>query len=116
MSPGQIVIVDWRDAYAGSFEPNKRRPGIVVGAASFFGVGVRFNIIVPMTGDASLAIPDASTLIEPTAENGCAKRSYALAWSVQTVPEQRVTETSSSITTIQLHRIRRQIAACLDAL
>jgi mRNA-degrading endonuclease toxin of MazEF toxin-antitoxin module len=115
MMPGRIVMVDWRDALPGAGEPNKRRPAIVVGSQRFFGTGFPFEIVVPLTGQSALAIAGASTAIEPTSTNGCTKRSYALAWNVQTVPRVRLTETSSYITEDALHAIRAQIHALLDA-
>ena len=36
MTPGSIVVVDWRDSLLESGEPNKRRPAIVVGRADLF--------------------------------------------------------------------------------
>jgi mRNA-degrading endonuclease toxin of MazEF toxin-antitoxin module len=112
---GQIVSVDWRDALIGSGEPNKRRPGIIVGSSRFFGDGLPFEIIVPLTGESDLAISGASLLIRPTPENGCTKSCYALAWNVQSVPHARLAETPSHITDDELRRIRRQIAGCIEA-
>lgn len=113
MRPGQIVTVDWRDGLTGSGEPTKRRPGIVVSSPRFFGSGLPLEIIVPLTGHAILALPRATTSIEPTAANGCTKTSYALSWNVQCVPHARLTETTSHITDEQLSSIRAQIAACV---
>ncbi|MFY9779185.1 MAG: type II toxin-antitoxin system PemK/MazF family toxin [Candidatus Baltobacteraceae bacterium] len=115
MTPGQIVMVDWRDALPGSGEPNKKRPAIVVSSSRFFGTGLPFEIVVPLTGEAALAIAGASTPIEPTLENKCTKRSYALAWNVQAVPHSRLSETSSQITAAELAEIRAQICACVEA-
>ncbi|HEV3156589.1 MAG TPA: type II toxin-antitoxin system PemK/MazF family toxin [Candidatus Baltobacteraceae bacterium] len=114
MTAGSIVTVDWRDAFPGSGEPNKLRPGIVVSSPRFFGSGLPFEIIVPLTGEAELAITGASVLITPTPKNGCTKPCYALAWNVQAVPHVRLTETPSSITIAELARIRELIAACID--
>jgi len=108
-------MVDWRDALLNSGEPNKRRPAIVVSSPRFFDTGLPFEIVVPLTGEAALAIAGASTVVEPTADNGCTKRSYALAWNVQTVPLVRMTETPSHITDEELGDIRAQIATCVAA-
>lgn len=108
-------MVDWRDALSGAGEPNKRRPAIVVSSPRFFGTGLPFEIVVPLTGESALAIAGASTTIEPTAENGCTKRSYALAWNVQTVAHARLTETSSYVAENELGDIRAQIRAAVDA-
>jgi len=110
---GDIVAVDWRDALPGSGEANKARPAIVVSASQFFGSGLPFEIVVPLTGEAALAIPGASVRIHPTAENGCTKPSYALAWNVQSVPHVRLHTTPSRVTGEQLAEIRAQIAACV---
>jgi mRNA interferase MazF len=109
------VLVNWRDQLRGSSEPNKRRPGVLVSSQSFFARGFPFEIIVPLTGDAGMAVEAASLLILPTHENGCTKPCYALAWSVQTVPHVRITETPSHITTDELREIRAQISACIGA-
>jgi mRNA interferase MazF len=114
MKAGQIVTVDWRDAIAGSREPNKRRPGIVVSSTLFFSSGMDVEIVVPLTGLADLAIDWASTFIKPTTQNGCTKPCYALAWNVQSVPRARLKETSSSITDDELRQIRAQIASCVS--
>lgn len=92
-----------------------RQPAIVVSSPRFFGTGLPFEIVVPLTGESALAIAGASTIIEPTAENGCTKRSYALAWNVQTVPHARLTETSSFVTQHDLGDIRALIGAAVAA-
>jgi mRNA-degrading endonuclease toxin of MazEF toxin-antitoxin module len=115
VKPGQIVMVDWRDALPAAGEPNKRRPAIVVSSPCFFGTGLPFEIVVPLTGESALAIAGASTIIEPTTGNGCTKRSYALAWNVQTVPHARITETSSHISEDELSDIRAQIRSAVEA-
>jgi len=107
-------MVDWRDALAGSGEPNKKRPAIVVSSSRIFGTGLPFEIVVPLTGETALAITGASTPIEPTLENRCTKRSYALAWNVQAVPHSRLTETSSQITDDELADIRAHICDCVE--
>ncbi|MDQ2680664.1 MAG: type II toxin-antitoxin system PemK/MazF family toxin [Candidatus Eremiobacteraeota bacterium] len=114
MSPGQIVAVDWRDARPSTGEPNKRRPGVIVGSPRFFGDNLPFEIVVPLTGKAELAVGGASFLIQPTAENGCTKACFALAWNVQTVPHARLTPTSSRVTDEQLLQIRAQLIDCID--
>lgn len=114
MSPGRIVLVDWRDALPGSGEPNKRRPAVVVSSQRFFTGTLPFEIVVPLTGERDLAIVGASLEIAPTAENGCAKTCYALAWAVQSVPHARITQTNSHVTDDQLQRIRLQIADCVE--
>ena len=114
MKPGAIVLVDWRDALPGSGEPNKRRPGIVVSSPRFFGKGLPFEIVVPLTSEPALAIVGASLPIHPTKENRCTKTSYALAWNVQAVPHLRLSETSAHVTPRELTTIRTQIAECVS--
>lgn len=113
MTPGQVVLIDWRDALAGSGEPNKRRPAILVGSPRFFGTVLPFELVIPLTGDGGLAIPHGSLEIPPDPENGCTKLSYALSWAVQCVPHARITQTNSRITDEQLRTLRMQIAACV---
>ena len=116
MRAGQIVAVDWRDALPGSGEPNKLRPGIVVGSDRYFSRNLPFEIVVPLTSRPDMAIPGASTLIKPAPENGCAKPCFALAWNVQAVPHARITATPSRINADELRQIRAQIADCVGAL
>jgi mRNA interferase MazF len=116
MTAGHIVTVDWRDALPGSGEPNKTRPGIIVGSPRFFSSGLPFELVVPLTGEAELAITGTSLLIMPTSENGCSKPCYALAWNVQAISHARLTQTPSHITDYELARIREQIAACVEVL
>ena len=73
-SGGQIVIADWRDALPK--EPNKLRPAVVVEDESSFDPTYPNVILVPLTEDQRLAITDLSVAIDPTPENGCAKRCY----------------------------------------
>ncbi len=113
MTPGEIVTVNWRDALLGSGEPNKQRPGVIVGSPRFFGSVLPFEIVVPLTGEAELAIAGASVSISPTPENGCTKPSFALAWNVQCVPHTRLTVTRSRITAAELASIRTQVASCV---
>jgi mRNA interferase MazF len=105
---GQLVIVDWRDALPK--EPNKRRPAVVVEDHELFDPLYPNAILVPLTEDDRFAIADLSVIIEPSAENGCARRCYALAHCVSTTSASRITPTASRITGEQLARIRDRIA------
>lgn len=113
MKAGQIVLVNWRDALQGTGEPNKIRPGIVVSDNRLLESGVRFAIIVPLSGSSRRELASSSLHISPTRENGCTKESYALSYLVQSVPNVRITETNSRVTADQLQEIRAQIAACV---
>lgn len=114
MTPGSIVVVDWRDALPESGEPNKQRPGVVVGRSDFFDDKFGFVVVVPLTGDVPLRIAGATVEIAPTEENRCSKRCYALAWNVQTVPKRRVRATEARVTIAQLEELRDQIARLVE--
>ncbi|MGH7754776.1 MAG: type II toxin-antitoxin system PemK/MazF family toxin [Vulcanimicrobiaceae bacterium] len=115
MKAGQIVTVDWRDALPDSGEPNKGRPGIVVGAPPTFGGALPFELVVPLTGEVAYALPGTYVALDPTPENGCTKTCFAIAWCVQNVPHARLKRTPSRITDDQLASIRTKIAACVGA-
>lgn len=108
---GQIVLADWRDALPK--EPNKLRPAIVVEDDRLFPTDYQNVILVPLSEDHELAPPEMSLRIDPTAENGCTKRCYALSHCVAATSVERITLTSSRITRDQLTAIRRQIAMAI---
>jgi mRNA interferase MazF len=105
---GQIVLADWRgDALPK--EPNKRRPAVVVEDDRLFAPSYPNAILVPLTEDAALAIPDLSVAIAPTTENGCSKLCWAVSHLVATTSKARLRMTASHVTAEQLAAIRRQI-------
>ena len=109
---GQIVVADWRgDAFPK--EPNKLRPAVVVEDDGLFAPGYPNTILVPLTEDVALAIPDLSVAIAPTAENGCPKPCWAVSHLVATTSKARLRATQSHITSEQLATIRRQIALAI---
>ncbi len=108
---GQIVIVLCRDALPK--EPNKLRAAIVVEDERLFDAAYPNVILAPLTEDARLAIPDLSVVIEPTPQNGCTKRCYALSHCVSATSAAGVRPTASSVTRDQLLAIRRQIALAI---
>ena len=110
-APGQIVLVDWRDALPK--EPNKLRPAIVVEDGELFAPSYPNVILVPLSDDSDFAMTDLSLVIEPSPENGCPKRCYALSHCVTTNAMGRVTPTRSNILPEQLEIIRRQIALAI---
>jgi mRNA interferase MazF len=110
-APGQIVLADWRDALPK--EPNKVRPAIVVEDGELFAPSYPNVILVPLSDDSDFAVADLSLVIEPTPENGCTKRCYALSHCVTTNSERRLTPTRSRILPEQLLVIRRQIALAI---
>lgn len=109
---GAIVIVDWRgDALPK--EPNKLRPAIVVEDHLLFDAAYPNVIVVPLTEDTDLAFPGLSLAIDPTPENGCTKRCFALAPLVTSASAKRMRATPSRVTGQQLRRIRLQIAEAI---
>jgi mRNA interferase MazF len=109
---GQIVVADWRgDAIPK--EPNKLRPAVVVEDDGLFAPAYPNTILVPLTEDVALAIPDLSVAIAPTAENGCAKPCWAVSHLVATTSKARLRATQSHITLEQLATVRRQIALAI---
>jgi mRNA interferase MazF len=109
---GQIVLADWRgDALPR--EPNKRRPAVVVEDDGLFAPGYPNAILVPLTEDAALAIPDLAVSITPTPENGCSNVCWAVSHLVATTSKRRLRSTLSRITQDQLTAIRRQIALAI---
>jgi mRNA interferase MazF len=108
---GQIVLVDWRDALPK--EPSKLRPAIVVEDSDLFGPSYANVILVPLSDDRQLAPTDLLLPIEPTPENGCTKRCFALSCYLATTSKRRVRATQSRILPEQLTAIRRQIALAI---
>ena len=108
---GQIVLVDWRDALPR--EPNKLRPAIVVEDNELFDPEYPNVILVPLSEDGELAPADLVLQIEPSPENGCSKRCYALSSYLAATSTRRVRATQSHILPEQLATIRRQIALAI---
>lgn len=103
------MLADWRgDALPK--EPNKLRPAIVVEDDGLFAPGYPNVILVPLTDDVALVIPDLAVAIAPTTENGCSKPCWAASHLVATTSKLRLTATPSRVTAEQLAAIRRQIA------
>nr|WP_294508193.1 type II toxin-antitoxin system PemK/MazF family toxin [uncultured Rhodopila sp.] len=109
---GDIVIADWRGG-ALPKEPNKLRPAVVIEDETLFAPNYPNVILVPLTEDAGLAIPGLMEPIEPSPENGCTKRCYALAPFVASTSAERIRATRSRITPDQLARIRRQVGEAI---
>jgi len=107
--PGQIVLVDWRDALPK--EPNKLRPAVIVEDADLFHPNYPNLIVVPF----SIEVIAETLAVEilPTPENGCPKRCWALANQITATSKQRVSPTGSRITDAQLAAIRRLVARCI---
>jgi mRNA-degrading endonuclease toxin of MazEF toxin-antitoxin module len=108
---GQIVVVDWRDALPK--EANKQRPAVVVEDHQLFDPLYPNVLLVPLTDDRHLAIPDLAVVIAPTPENGCTKISYALPHHVTSTSKQRISATASRISDAQLAQIRKLIGVVI---
>jgi mRNA-degrading endonuclease toxin of MazEF toxin-antitoxin module len=110
LDAGRIVLVDWRGALRR--EASKRgRPTVVVEDGDLFDPSYPNLILVPLAEDPHLAIEDLSVRIEPTLKNGCVKTCHALANHVTATSKSRVLrDTGSSVTPVQLARIRHLIA------
>jgi hypothetical protein len=86
---------------------------VVVEEDGLFAPAYPNAILVPLTEDAALAIPDLSVAIEPSAENGCTKPCWAVSHLVATTSKARLRATPSRITAEQLAAIRRRIALAI---
>ncbi len=110
---GQIVLMDWRgDGQAK--EPNKLRPCIVIEDDDLFDPSFPNVLVVPLTESSEFLIPSLIVAIEPTMQNGCASRCYAVSHSITVASKKRIVQrTDSSITADQVSVIRAQIAECI---
>ena len=111
---GQIVIAHWRGDARGK-EPNKRRPAVVVEDDRLFGPAFPNAILVPLTADAALAVPNLTVAIAPDPENGCPEPCWAVSYLVTTTAKARVRATPSRIRPEQLAAIRRQIVLAIGS-
>lgn len=110
LTPGQIVLVDWRGDRLPK-EPNKLQPCVVVEDTELFDEAYPSVLVVPLTDDPGLVIPSLAVTIEPTPKNGCSKPYYAAAHCVTAASKQRVTQiTQSYVTSDEVEAIRRRIA------
>jgi hypothetical protein len=109
---GEIVIADSRgDALPK--EPNQLRPAVVIEDHELFSADYPNVILVPLSDDPALAILGLAETIDPTPENACTKRCFALAPFVSCTASARVRATGSKVTHEQLARIRRQVAEAI---
>jgi hypothetical protein len=75
LKAGQIVTVDWRKDSEDPAqdpqppEPNKLRPAVVVKDTELFDPAYPTVLVVPMTGDPGLAIPDLTVVLQPSPSN-----------------------------------------------
>ena len=123
LTSGQIVTDDWRrdplDPSLGSQppEPNKLRPAVVVQDTGLFDPSHPTVLVVPMTGDAVLAIPDLTVVLQPSASNGCKKVSYLLPQHLTCVAKTRIRAvTDSRISPTELQRLRQLVVLAIGGL
>lgn len=116
LKAGQIVAVDWRKEPADPAqdpqppEPNKLRPAVVVQDTDLFDPAYPTVLVVPMTGDSALAIPDLTVVLQPCRTNGCKKLSYLLPQHLICVAKTRITSvTQSEITPAELQQLRQLV-------
>ena len=123
LTAGQIVTVDWRrdpldpaqDPHPP--EPNKLRPAVVVQDTGLFDPSFPTVLVVPMTGDPELAIPDLTVVLEPSASNGCKKRSYLLPQHLTCVAKTRIrTATDCRISPAELQQLRQLVILAIGGL
>jgi mRNA interferase MazF len=70
-------------------------------------------ILVPLTEDSGMVLPELLMQIDPTPENGCTRTCYAVSPLVTGTSKLRVRPTRSRVTPEQLTRIRRQVATAI---
>lgn len=74
-------------------------------------------LVVPMTGDPALAIPDLTVVLQPRPSNGCKKVSYLLPQNLTCVAKTRVTAaTKSQITSTELQQLRQLVVLSIGGL
>ena len=115
LSAGQILIINLRDALPN--EPGKRaRPCVLIENRQIFGDEYANIIVVPLTHDRKASFSILTTTIDPTPENGCVVRSYAISGHVTSTSRLRIVRaTDSRITDEQVANIRAQVALAIAA-
>lgn len=112
LTPGQIVICEFREDKL-SKEDNKRRFSVIVEESSLFANGYPNVILVPITDDENISIPDLSVIINPTPENGFQKRNIIVSHLVSTTSKFCIEPTSYRVTPEELSEVRDQISLLL---
>ena len=123
LKAGQIVTVDWRKDPMDPAqdpqppEPNKVRPAVVVQDTGLFDPTYPTVLVVPMTGDLSLAIEALTVVLQPSPSNGCKKVSYLLPQNLTCVSKARIaTATGSEITPAELQLLRQLVVLTIGGL
>jgi len=77
---------------------------------ALFDPGYPTVLVVPMTGDPSLAIADLTDVLQPNSTNGCRKVSYLLPQNLTCVAKTRITDaTECCVTTTELQQLRQLV-------
>jgi mRNA-degrading endonuclease toxin of MazEF toxin-antitoxin module len=123
LTSGEIVTVDWRrDPLDPAQDPqppesNKLRPAVVVQDTGLFDPSYPTVLVVPMTGDPELAIPDLTVVLQPSASNGCQKVSYLLPQHLTCVAKTRIRAvTDSRISATELQQLRQLVVLAIGGL
>ena len=116
LQAGQIVLVDWPqdpehpEQAALPPDPNKLRPAGVVQDTELFDPSYPTVLVVPMTGDRLLALPELTVVLTPNPINGCRKVSYLLPQHITCIAKTRIQQaTASWITADELVRLRELV-------
>ena len=123
LTAGQIVTVDWRrDPHHPAQdphppEPNKLRPAVIVQDTDLFDPSYPTVLVVPMTGDPELAIPELTVVLQPSASNGCKKVSHLLPQHLTCVAKTRIhAATDSRISAAELQQLRQLVVLTIGGL
>lgn len=74
-------------------------------------------LVVPMTGDPELSIPDLTVVLQPSASNGCKKVSYLLPQHLTCVAKTRIhTATDSRISEAELQHLKQLVVLAIGGL
>jgi mRNA interferase MazF len=113
MIAGNVFDCDWREDVLPK-EPNKAgRPAIIVEDTELFPPDFPNVVVVACTKYLDFAIPSLSVRIEPSAANGLAAVSYAVAHQVTVVSKRRLGTMRGTIEPDALSAIRAAIAESL---
>ena len=123
LKAGQIVTVNWRKEPSDSGqdpqppEPNKLRPAVVVQDTELFDLTYPTVLVVPMTGNPALVIPDLTVVLQPSLTNGCKKVSYLLPQNLTCIAKTPITAaTNSVISPAELQQLRQLVVLTIGGL
>jgi mRNA interferase MazF len=90
---------------------------VVVQDTGLFDPSYPTDLVVPMTSDAELAIPDLTVVLQPSASNGSLKVSDLLPQHLTCVAKTRIREaTSSRISSTELQFLRQLVVLAIGGL